>query len=231
MMYQFDTNIAKLYGVDEAIFVHNIFYWVAHNEANGTNLKEHDGVVYAWTHNSLKAFSIIFPFWSHRQLERIVKSCIDKKLVIAVNHNEDKTDRTLWYTVTDLVVSIYANGEMHSTKQWETFHRTVKCIDNIYNINLSTDIKPDNKQEDTSVTGMIEKAEAHKTSYGEYKWVKLTDSELEKLIEKYGAELTAKAIEFVDLQAEKTKNRNGWKSWSAVIHNAIRNNWGGIKDA
>lgn len=231
MIYSFDTNIAKLYGVDEAIFVHNIFYWVLHNEANGTNIKEYEGKLLAWTHNSLKAFSIIFPFWTSRQMERIVKSCIEKKLVIAVNHNDDKTDRTLWYTVTDAVVSIYANGEMDFTKRGEPFHRTVKCIDIYNNIDISTNSKPYSKQEDASHPSDRVKPTVARTCYGEYKWVKLTDAELEKLIEKYGAEMTAKAIEFVDMQAEKTKNRNGWKSWSAVIHNAIRNNWGGIKDA
>ena len=117
---------------------------------------------------------------------------------------------------------------MHYTKKCDTPHGTVKCIDNIYNINLSTDIKPYIEE---NTPERAEKSEDKATKYGEYKWVKLTDSELQKLIEKYGRELTARAIEFIDLQAEKTKNRNGWKSWSAVIHNAIRNNWGGIKDA
>ena len=157
-------------------------------------------------------------------MERIVKSCINQELVIAVNLNTDKTDRTLWYTVTEKVLSVYANGEMHFTEWGKPINETGKCIDNIYNINLSTNSKQNNKQESTPAR------EAERKCYGEYKWVKLTDSELEKLIEKYGRELTAKAIEFVDMQAEKTKNINGWKSWSAVIHNAIRNNWGGIKN-
>ena len=223
MTYQFDTELAEQYGVDEAIFIHNLYFWIWHNEANGKNIIEHEGVTRVWSYNSMAAFSIIFPFWSHRQMERIVNSCREQGLVITANLNKDKKDRTLWYAVTEKVV-------MHYTKKCDTPHGTVKCIDNIYNINLSTDKKPYIEVSAHS-TERVEKAEDKATKYGEYKWVKLTDSELQKLIEKYGRELTARAIEFIDLQAEKTKNRNGWKSWSAVIHNAIRNNWGGIKDA
>ena len=221
MIYNFDTELAAEYGVDEAIFIHNLYFWIRHNEANRTHIMEHEGVTRVWTYNSMAAFSILFPFWSHRQMERIVKSCKDKELVITANLNEDKKNRTLWYAVTEKVV-------LHYTKQCNVSHGSVKCTSNIYNYNISTDINTDSiiAQSTECVKSDVETA----SKYGEYKWVKLTDSELEKLIEKYGAELTAKAIEFVDMQAEKTKNRNGWKSWSAVIHNAIRNNWGGIKN-
>ena len=223
MMYQFDVELAEQYGVDEAIFIHNLYFWIKHNEANGSNVAEYEGVTRVWTYNSMAAFSILFPFWSHRQMERIVKSCKDKELVITANLNDDKKNRTLWYAVTEKVV-------LHYTKQCNVSHGSVKCISNIYNnINLSTDSKPDNNTPHS--TECVKSGGEKASAYGEYKWVKLTNSALNKLIEKYGAELTAKAIEFVDLQAEKTKNRNGWKSWSAVIHNAIRNNWGGINDA
>lgn len=223
MQYQFDVELASEYGVDEAIFIHNLYFWIKHNEANGINVAEYEGVTRVWTYNSMAAFSILFPFWSHRQMERIVKSCKDKELVITANLNEDKKNRTLWYAVTEKVV-------LHYTKQCNVSHGSVKCISNIYNnINLSTDSKPDNNAPHS--TECVKSGGEKASAYGEYKWVKLTNSALNKLIEKYGAELTAKAIEFVDLQAEKTKNRNGWKSWSAVIHNAIRNNWGGINDA
>ena len=223
MQYQFDVELASEYGVDEAIFIHNLYFWIKHNEANGTHIMEYEGITRVWTYNSMAAFSILFPFWSHRQMERIVKSCKDKELVITANLNEDKKNRTLWYAVTEKVV-------LHYTKQCNVSHGSVKCISNIYNnINLSTDSKPDNNAPHS--TECVKSGGEKASAYGEYKWVKLTNSALNKLIEKYGAELTAKAIEFVDLQAEKTKNRNGWKSWSAVIHNAIRNNWGGINDA
>ncbi len=209
MQYQFDVRLAKDFGVDEAIFCHNLYFWCLRNEANGENIREYEGKTYAWSYNSMEAFSQLFPFWTKRQIERIVKSCREKNLVIAVNFADSPYDRTLWYAVTETVVSTYANGDM-------TFPRTVKCKDSIYNINNLTDSKPDSI--------------VRPRKYGENGWVKLTDDELQKLIEKYGEVKVAKAIEYIDLQAEKTKNKNGWKSWRAVLQNAIKNNWGGVAD-
>lgn len=208
MYNQFDIGFAVTYGLEEAIFCQELCTWCKHNAANGKNIREYEGKTYAWSYNTLDALSQMFPFWTKRQIERIVKSCREKNLVIASNFNDSQYNRTLWYTVTETVISIYANGDM-------TFHRLGKCKDSIYNINNLTDNKPD-----------IVPSHA----YGENGWVKLTDDELQKLIEKYGEVKVAKAIEYIDLQAEKTKNKNGWKSWRAVLQNAIKNNWGGVAD-
>ncbi|MBQ7094633.1 MAG: hypothetical protein IJN84_08960 [Clostridia bacterium] len=223
MQYQFDVELATEYGIDEAVFVHNLYFWIKHNEANGRHIAEYEGVTRVWSYNSMAAFSILFPFWTHRQMERIVKSCRDKGLVITANLNEDKKNRTLWYAVTEKVV-------LHYTKQCNVSHGSVKCISNIYNnINLSTDSNTDIEDAPLSTKRVKSEGEG-KTAYGEFGYVKLTDKELQRLIEKYGKETTAKAIEYVDMHAAKTKNKNGWKDWNAVIHNCIRNNWGGVKD-
>ena len=65
MVYSFDSRIAELYGVDEAVFIHNLYYWLMKNEANGRHY--YDGK--SWTYNSLQAFAKLFPFWSRRQIE------------------------------------------------------------------------------------------------------------------------------------------------------------------
>ena len=57
MTHQFDTEIAKEYGVDIAIVVSNIAFWLQKNKANGKHI--HDGKV--WTYNSTKAFKELFP--------------------------------------------------------------------------------------------------------------------------------------------------------------------------
>ena len=60
MMYQFDVRVAMEYGVEEAVLLQNIYFWVKHNEVNNTNF--HDGRY--WTFNSARAFTEIFPFWN-----------------------------------------------------------------------------------------------------------------------------------------------------------------------
>lgn len=87
------------------------------------------------TYNSIEALTKIFPFWSRRQIERIVKKCEEKGLVQVANFNKIKMDRTMWYAVTETVKCIYANGEMETTKRGNPFTQTVGPI---------PDSKPDN---------------------------------------------------------------------------------------
>lgn len=63
-------------------------------------------------------------------------------------------------------------------------------------------------------------------AFGQYGWVKLTEPQHAALAKKYGAEILERAIEYVDESAQKTGNRNDWKDWSLVLHNAIRDDWG-----
>ena len=43
MDYSFNGEVAKLYGVDGAIFIHNIYWWVRKNKANGTTFTTANG--------------------------------------------------------------------------------------------------------------------------------------------------------------------------------------------
>ena len=96
MIQSFDVEIAEKYGVNAALLLQNIAYWVQYNRANGKNY--YDG--YYWTYNSRKALCAIFPYLSPRQIETAVQKLIDAGLVITGNYNEKPYDRTLWYTLT-----------------------------------------------------------------------------------------------------------------------------------
>ena len=67
--------------------------------------------------------------------------------------------------------------------------------------------------------------------YGENGWVKLTEAQYVALEKKYGRSVLERAIKCVDEKAQKTGNRNGWKDWSLVIHNAIRDDWDKCRSA
>lgn len=40
MVYSFDSRIAELYGVDEAVFIHNLYFWISKNIANGHQYRD-----------------------------------------------------------------------------------------------------------------------------------------------------------------------------------------------
>jgi len=58
--YSFKIEHAIKYGLDEAVILKNLAFWIEKNEANNKNFYEGK----YWTYNSLEAFKKLFPFWS-----------------------------------------------------------------------------------------------------------------------------------------------------------------------
>ena len=71
----FDVDLACIIGVNEAIFVNQLDYWITINEETGRNFKEG----HCWAYNSYKGWQLQFPFWQLKTLERIILSLEKKK--------------------------------------------------------------------------------------------------------------------------------------------------------
>ena len=69
------------------------------------------------------------------------------------------------------------------------------------------------------------KQETVRHCYGEFKWVKLSDDEYARLVEQYGEEDVARAIQYIDESAQGTHNRSGWKDWNLTVRRCIREGW------
>ena len=144
--YHFRAELAEEYGVDGAIFLHCMAFWTAKNRANGRHF--HEGRY--WTYNTMKALTELFPFWSRRQIERIVAGLKEAKALLTGNFSEDKTDRTLWYALGDKVLEAYGestpsispNGEMDFTEPCTPFPQTGKCIKGTVTYQLNTPYNP-----------------------------------------------------------------------------------------
>ena len=104
--FHFDGQIASMYGVDEAVFIAMLQFWIAKNEANDRHF--HDGRY--WTYNSIRAMERLFPWWSRRQIERIIKKLKEAGVVLTANYNRDSHDRTLFYTLDESKLPISPFG-------------------------------------------------------------------------------------------------------------------------
>jgi len=67
-VHNFETRLAKKYGVAEAVMLWNLSYWQNQNEANQRNFHEWC----FWTYNSVSAFAEIFEYLSEKQIQRII---------------------------------------------------------------------------------------------------------------------------------------------------------------
>lgn len=102
MQHNFDVEIAKRYGVLEAIILQNIFFWIEKNKANRTHY--YDGNY--WTYNSNKAFAEIFPYASEKQIRTALEKLRKEEILMTGNYNKAGFDKTLWYAITDKGYSV-----------------------------------------------------------------------------------------------------------------------------
>jgi hypothetical protein len=97
MHHSFDIEHARLYGLEEAVFISNLQFWISKNAANGIHL--HDGRT--WTYNSAKAFTLLFPYLSPSRIRRTIDSLENQAVVLKGNYSPSACDRTLWLAFVD----------------------------------------------------------------------------------------------------------------------------------
>lgn len=133
--HYFDVDIARKIGVENAIMLQNIVHWIEKNEAN----KKHfiDGRY--WTYNSVSAFAKLFPYWTEKQIRRIINSLIEKDILLTGNYNEKGYDKTRWFALTDTGKSLCPNGQTDAPEWANECDQTGKPIPNNKPIN-----KPNN---------------------------------------------------------------------------------------
>lgn len=96
MEHNFNVDAAIKVGINAAILLNNIYFWVKRNEANDVHYYDN----HYWTYNSKKAFSKLFPYMTERQIEYALNKLKDCGYIITGNYNESPYDKTLWYSIT-----------------------------------------------------------------------------------------------------------------------------------
>lgn len=102
MTHSFKVALAKEFGVEEAILIHNFYFWIKENKANDRNC--FDGRY--WTFNSQKAYAEWFSYLSEGKIKRIINNLVEKGILMKGNYNSNQYDRTNWYAFTDLGLAI-----------------------------------------------------------------------------------------------------------------------------
>lgn len=100
-----DTVLATQIGLNEAIVLQQVHYWIEVNKAKQTNFYEGS----YWTYNSMKEWSKSFPFFGEKTLNRIFKNLEKLEILKTGNFNKLRMDRTKWYTIDYLKLESYIN--------------------------------------------------------------------------------------------------------------------------
>ncbi len=110
MTYFFDMDEAKEIGLNEAIIVSSLRFWIMKNKA----LSQHFHEGHTWTYNSMRGFITLFPFWTEFQIRHAIDSLKKQDVIITGNFNETAYDRTTWYAFKD--ESIWLEKQIHLGK-------------------------------------------------------------------------------------------------------------------
>lgn len=137
MQHHFNVEIAKTFGVDIAIFLDHMAFWITKNMANNHNF--HDGAY--WTRNTMEAYTILFPYWTTMKVRKVLRNCEKFGLINKGNYNETKYDRTGWYSLTEyaaklLNISICSNEQMEKVKRTNgrgQKNKSIPCTNTVTN--------------------------------------------------------------------------------------------------
>lgn len=206
MNHSFNTDIAKRVGVDAAVIIENLYYWIEKNKANSKHF--YDGNY--WTYNSIKAFNDLFPYWSIGQITRILRKLETENFIITGNYNKLAYDRTKWYSLTEIVYCIYRNQQMNSIESTNEIAETNKPIPNI-----NTNIKTNNKKE-TELDKEI-------NFYTDNEDLKETIKDFLKMRKSIKKPMTGKALTLLLNKLDKMSNNDNSKI--EILNQSILHSW------
>ena len=91
----FQSSLAVAIGINEAIVLQQIHYWLSNSKNKGY---EQDG--YKWVYNTYAEWKETnFPFWSENTIQRIFTNLEDMGLVVSIQPMKGKYDRTKYYRI------------------------------------------------------------------------------------------------------------------------------------
>lgn len=208
MPIAFEMALAVMFGVEEAVLLQNLIFWVQKNKANGTHF--HDGRY--WTYNTAAAFEKLFPCWNQKKIYRLLDSLEAKGAIFSGNYNKLAFDRTKWYAVADELL----DGEWATT--WGNANPEIGTSQAPITGNGITesgaaipDINTDNKPNVNTDVG-----KPTRKPYGEFGNAKLSDVEYTKLQAEFGADVQ-RYISELDNWVQAKGFQKKYKDWYATL--------------
>lgn len=106
-MTKFRNQVARRYGIKAAIIAEYLWEGVAISR-NLNEMWMHDK---PWTRCSRKVIALTFPFLTTDEIGNAIHILLDEGVIRKGKYNDDKFDRTNWYSFTEYGHELMAGGD------------------------------------------------------------------------------------------------------------------------
>lgn len=196
MTHSFNVRIAERVGVNAAIILESIVFWIKKNYDNEKHIIDCN----VWTYASAEGLRSTFSYFSEAQIRYAIKKLVDEGL-LEVRHFSGY-DRVNWYAVDPSAICEYYQIDLR--KLANRNDKISECY--IYNnSDTVTDTVTDNSEDID-----FGKEPSLFELQGEYDNVKMTQTEYDKLCNEFGEEAVRKGLDI--LEAYKTERGKEYKS-------------------
>lgn len=104
----FQPSLAVAIGLNEAIVLQQIHYWITNQKNKGY---EQDG--YKWVYNTYAEWKETnFPFWSENTIQRTFASLEEKGLVVSIQPMKSRYDRTKYYRIDHTKLEVFDDPKL-----------------------------------------------------------------------------------------------------------------------
>ena len=160
----FDIDLATNVGIEKAIILENLSFWIIKNLHNNKNIYD-DNV---WTYNTYEAFKEMFPYMKLNTIKRHIRELEDMDILVSrTDLNSNKWDKTKWYAFSenaplkyllkDSEIDKLSNVKKITIENKKNNHQELKKQLS-YNVSdINTDINTDKESVDTDPQPPISK--------------------------------------------------------------------------
>lgn len=221
-------SLARAVGLNEAIVLQQLHYWMAHAKT------QHEGR--KWVYKTVQEWKNEFSFWSVSTIERVFKSLESKGLVHSATLSKDAWDRTKYYSIdyTNLATFTAEFAQVidssHSVNLTEcipsTCQNPIRQSDGLQSVKLTDSSIPENTTETTTEKkAPTAKKATRATSLPDDFAI---SEQVRQWAEKQGFApwLDLHLEHFRDYALSKGKT---YTDWDAAFRNAVRDDWGDVR--
>lgn len=197
-------KLATLIGLNEAIILQQIHYWLCIKEKNNNDyINGH-----YWVYNTYEQWQEQFPFWSVSTIRRTITELKNKDLLIVDNHNTAGFDKTKWYTINYAVLDRLSNL---------TDNRVVNFVDHPSQLNASLSVQNEHIDCSDSYNGTIQSEQTNTIEYT--KNTTKTTEELKGVMLKHNT-MHSRPFDYSILERQiiKSCNKQGVQDYSTYIN-------------